>query len=221
MNPFTKLISRVAGPVLKSTLSSLMSDFLRGGSGTATDTLNWTASGITLVQNRVNDITVTVSCTGGVPGASDLISVRANGIGRAVLLMPMNENKGTAVGDISGLNNDGTFMGSGNSWVAGKFGLAVQMNGSGWIQVPDADTLDLSVFTLSAWLYPTDLSRYKPLFKQGQPSTIRSLCISGGVRELIRNVSRARQQNIVRCGAEPEHVGLFDAHLRRLDAANI
>src|SRR5262245_3747406 len=57
-------------------------------SGTATNTLNWTASGITLVQNRVNDITVTVSCTGGAPGASDLISVRANGIGRAVLLMP-------------------------------------------------------------------------------------------------------------------------------------
>src|SRR5262245_34125911 len=45
----------------------------RGGSGTATDTLNWTASGITLVQNRVNDITVTVSCTGGAHGASDLI----------------------------------------------------------------------------------------------------------------------------------------------------
>ena len=81
----------------------------RGGSGTTTDTLNWTASGITVVQNRVNDITVTVSCTGGAPLASDLISVRANGIGRAVLLMPMNENKGTAVGDISGLGNNGTF----------------------------------------------------------------------------------------------------------------
>jgi hypothetical protein len=141
----------------------------RGGSGTATDALNWTASGITLVQNRVNDITVTVSCTGGVPGASDLISVRANGIGRAVLLMPMNENKGTAVGDISGLGNDGTFVGGGNSWVAGKFGSALQINGSGWVQVPDADTLDLSVFTLSAWLYPTDLSRYKPLFSKGNP----------------------------------------------------
>ena len=40
----------------------------RGGSGTATDTLNWTASGITLVQNRVNDITVTVTARAACPG---------------------------------------------------------------------------------------------------------------------------------------------------------
>src|SRR4030095_1748306 len=90
-----------------------------------------------------------------------------------------NENTSTTVTDISGVGNNGNFGGTGNTWVAGQYGPGVQMNGSGYLTIPDNNTLDLSVFTLSAWVRPTDLTGYRPVFSTATDEKITLYAASG------------------------------------------
>ena len=131
----------------------------RGGSGAATTSPSWTftASGTSLTADRVNQFTVQVLCTGG-DTAYAVINVRANGPDRAVLLLSFDENTGTTAADSSGLANTATFAGTGSTWRAGQFGSAVNLNGSGWLTVNPNNSLDLSIFTLSAFVFPTNLN---------------------------------------------------------------
>lgn len=66
-----------------------------------------------------------------------------------------DEGTGPTTADASGHGNTGTLAGA--VWTSqGRFGGAVSFDGSGWISVDDADSLDLSnAMTLEAWLYPT------------------------------------------------------------------
>ena len=66
------------------------------------------------------------------------------------------EGTGTAAGDASGNNNNGTLANA--TWTtSGKFGKALTFNGtSSVVNVPDAASLRLTTaMTLEAWVYPT------------------------------------------------------------------
>ncbi len=68
-----------------------------------------------------------------------------------------NETSGSTAGDLSGNANTGTVR-NGSTWTtAGKFGGALQFNGSNsGVTVPDAPALDLTTgMTLEAWVFPT------------------------------------------------------------------
>ena len=74
--------------------------------------------------------------------------------GGPVLAYGFEEGSGSTVLDQSGRGNTGTI--SGATWTAGRFGTALQFNGSNaFVLVPDAASLDLtSAMTLEAWVYP-------------------------------------------------------------------
>src|SRR5215203_349605 len=62
---------------------------------------------------------------------------------------------GTIAADASGLNHTGTLVDA--TWTgSGRFGGALSFNGtSAYVQVPDADALDLAAsMTLEAWVRP-------------------------------------------------------------------
>lgn len=64
-----------------------------------------------------------------------------------------DEGSGTVVADASGSGNDGELVGDA-SWVAGKFGQALDFGaGGGYVLVPDDDALDLSdELTYMGWM---------------------------------------------------------------------
>lgn len=71
---------------------------------------------------------------------------------------PFEEATGATTLDYSGNGNDGSLLGP--AWVAGRFGGGLSFDGvDDRVQVPDADTLDVSTaITISAWI---KLSSYK------------------------------------------------------------
>ncbi len=66
-----------------------------------------------------------------------------------------SEGSGTIVTDASVYGNTGTINGA--SWTGqGKFGNALNFDGTAWITVNESDALDLATgMTLEAWVYPT------------------------------------------------------------------
>jgi len=70
-----------------------------------------------------------------------------------ILYLPFDEGSGNKAGDVSRYGNHGELKG-GPKWVAGKFGKALEFNGtSNWVEVPHADilTVDTAV-TVMAWI---------------------------------------------------------------------
>ena len=69
--------------------------------------------------------------------SSVAFKVRANGASIPVLQLALNEGAGTTSADSSGLGNNATFTGTGNTWVAGAsgFGNAVNFTGTGGLSV--------------------------------------------------------------------------------------
>ena len=69
----------------------------------------------------------------------------------------LDEGTGTTASDISGNNNTGT-LANGPTWTTGKYGNALSFDGANdYVNVPDAASLDLTSWTISAWIYPTSL----------------------------------------------------------------
>ncbi len=68
---------------------------------------------------------------------------------------PMEEGSGTAIIDMSGLENDGTIFGA-PSWVAGISGTALNLDGANdYVLLPDTASLDIAdAITLAAWVRP-------------------------------------------------------------------
>jgi len=67
-----------------------------------------------------------------------------------------DEGKGMTVKDLSGNNNNGTIKG-GVTWVNGKYGSALNFDGTtGYVNVPDADILKITgtKLTIAAWVSP-------------------------------------------------------------------
>ena len=71
-----------------------------------------------------------------------------------VLYFSFDEGKGNVVEDLSGYENDGTFVGGNPKWVDGKSGKALHFDISYYVEVPPDESLDLTEtgHTISYWL---------------------------------------------------------------------
>jgi hypothetical protein len=68
-----------------------------------------------------------------------------------------DEAKGDIATDFSGNKNDGKLMG-GPKWVDGKFGKALEFDGSGsYVNIPNTESLNSASFTISLWAKPSQL----------------------------------------------------------------
>ncbi len=89
--------------------------------------------------------------------ASNSVSVTVSNVATNPLVAAygFNEGSGTTVIDASGNGNTGTITGA--SWTRqGRFGSALNFDGTSWVTVNDSDALDLSNgMTLEAWARPT------------------------------------------------------------------
>jgi hypothetical protein len=73
-----------------------------------------------------------------------------------VLMTHMNEGSGTALADVSGYGNTGKVE-SGASWSTGKFGNALQFDGtSSSATIPNSAVLNPAVITAEAWINPSN-----------------------------------------------------------------
>jgi len=71
-----------------------------------------------------------------------------------------NEGSGTQVGDYSGNGNTGTLTDS-PTWVTGKFGSALELDGSGdYVDAGANSVTGNSAFTLTAWIKTDTVSKY-------------------------------------------------------------
>ncbi len=69
-------------------------------------------------------------------------------------LWQLDEGTGLTAGDTSGLGHDGTLTG-GTTWTTGQLGGALRLDGTGYVTIPDADTLDpTTALTITAWVRP-------------------------------------------------------------------
>lgn len=66
----------------------------------------------------------------------------------------LDEGKGDKVEDSSGNGNTGTLV-NGAKWALGKFGKAVELDGSDdYVEIPDSSTLDgMKKITVAAWIF--------------------------------------------------------------------
>lgn len=129
----------------------------RGGSGGATFVGSaWTMTGsATLEAHRVNTITVTLTCTSGVP-VTDALSI-AYSPKRAVILYSLDENAGTTPQDLSGNANHGSFGASvAYTSTAQKYGASALDFSGGTLTVANSTTINevIGGFTIMTWLNP-------------------------------------------------------------------
>ena len=126
----------------------------RGGSGTATGTASWTASGIVL-QSGQNVLTVTARDAAGNTAVDTLTVTYALSSG-LVAAYSFDEGAGTTAADASGRANTGTLV-NGPTWAAGRNGTALQFDGTNdRMRINHADSLNLTTAsTFSTWIYPT------------------------------------------------------------------
>ena len=85
---------------------------------------------------------------------STAINVRANGANAIVVALPFNENTGTTATNLGTLGGVATTLGAGFTWQPGKFGSGVQVNTTGGLSIANAGPLNVSTFTLSAYVKP-------------------------------------------------------------------
>jgi len=135
----------------------------RGGSGTATGTTSWTASGIAL-QAGTNVLTVVARDVAGNTTTRTLTVTytapsQTPGL---VAAYAFAEGSGTTTADASGNSNTGTLTAA--TWTtAGRSGSALTFNGtSSWVTIPATPALDLpTTLTVEAWVYPTSLTNWR------------------------------------------------------------
>jgi hypothetical protein len=134
------------------------------GTGVFTYTAGATASGTDSFTFRVQE--------GGLWSAPATIRITIGTASAARGLWSLDEGRGTAAGDGSGLGNNGTVKG-GASWVAGRSGSALRLDGaSGYVAVPDAASLDLTgPMTISVWVRPEALATQYVVKKAKNNST--------------------------------------------------
>lgn len=78
----------------------------------------------------------------------------------------LDETSGTTAVDSVG-GHDGTLT-NGPAWASGQLGGAVSLDGSNdYINVPHDNTLSLTTFSMSAWIYPTALSGWQGIVVKG------------------------------------------------------
>lgn len=80
----------------------------------------------------------------------------------------LDETGGTEAADAAGDNNGTLTDMPGTEWTTGSTGGALRFNGSGYVRVPDDDSLDLTKeVTVAAWIYLTDASGDQEVVQKG------------------------------------------------------
>lgn len=79
----------------------------------------------------------------------NLMAVTTDGLVGAWLF---DDGTGNTVADSSGNNLNGEVTSGSPTWVEGKFGGAMQFGGADMVTVSDDDALDLTSFTIAAWI---------------------------------------------------------------------
>jgi hypothetical protein len=90
-----------------------------------------------------------------------------------------DEGTGTIAGDSSGNGNNGTIYGA--TWVPGKDGTALIFDGTDdYVECPASASLDVSIFTITAWINLTAYSPYLcPIVDRATASGGYSLWVGG------------------------------------------
>lgn len=84
-----------------------------------------------------------------------------------VLALPLDEGTGSTATDVSGQKNNATLVGGATWDNAGKYGKAIALDGTGYLNVPSSASLALApAMTLEAWIYPTALSGFVTVIRQ-------------------------------------------------------
>jgi hypothetical protein len=124
-------------------------------------------SKLTLTKRKRLILATVVTCT--VLIASLAILWQGGKVSEAAVLQPhpglmgwwrFDENTGATASDNSTNGNSGTLQGSPlPSWVTGKYGNALQFDGSqNYVQIPDSQSLKPTNITITAWINPTSVS---------------------------------------------------------------
>ena len=84
----------------------------------------------------------------------------------------LDEGTGTTARDISGYGNDGTFGGD-PQWVAGRFGKALEFDGSDdFLDCGNDPRLDLTLWTIAFWLNAAQNKDYNGFVIKGLDAAI-------------------------------------------------
>jgi len=78
-----------------------------------------------------------------------------------------DEGEGEVLKDLSGNGNDGQIVGA--KWVGGKFGKALEFNGSGYVEVPASDSLNSieKEITVLAWVQVKNWANWARVVARG------------------------------------------------------
>jgi len=69
-----------------------------------------------------------------------------------VMYLPLDENNGNVANDLSKYKNNAVLKGK-PAWVPGKYNSGVQISANNWLEVKDADSLDLTDgITINCWV---------------------------------------------------------------------
>ena len=172
----------MGGPFCPSGTAAVTRTGQTGGTYSSTTGLNInaTSGAINLGVSTPGTYTVTYSFTNGTCGSTTTTSVTINSLPAAsivynapnnsnqLLAMPLNEGTGTSAADISGHTHNGTLT-SAPTWTAGKYGQAVNFNGTNYINVPDHNDFTLTPtqnYTWSAWVKNTNFNQWSTIWSQ-------------------------------------------------------
>jgi len=137
-----------------------LDDYLKGEFNSVQNLTN--ASFTALNQTGAMEAWVKPATAGNVTKNYTIVSIPgeiSDGEEGLVLLMHFNNGSGSHAIDSSGLNNNGTCKGMGGSlcnWTTGRFGQAIEFDGSNdYVNCGDDTSLDITgAITIEAWIYP-------------------------------------------------------------------
>jgi hypothetical protein len=127
-----------------------------------TDLLTYTDSGI--ATGTYYYIVTAITPSGESAASNEVTAVTAV---QLHAYLALDDGSGVAAADSSGNGHPATLV-NGVTWVAGKKGKAVSLNGSnGYVSLPAGIVADVSDFTIAAWVYLNAASNWARLFDFG------------------------------------------------------
>jgi len=128
--------------------------------------VSWTT---TTVTNGNHVLTAKARDAAGNITTSPAVNVTVNNISNLLTAINFNEGTGTNAADFSGKNHNGTLTG-GATWTTGKFGQAVNLNGSNnYVNIADHADYTLNPaqnYTWSAWVKNNNFNEWSTLWSQ-------------------------------------------------------
>jgi hypothetical protein len=114
--------------------------------------------------------------------------------------LTFDEGAGTVANDSSGNGHTGTLNG-GASWVAGKYGDAVSLNGSGaYVSLPSDLLLDVGDFSITCWVYWNAASNWQRVFDLGNGTThymMLTPCANNGTVRFAMTVNGYGNERVI------------------------